>query len=111
MWLTWSDTGTRISRYERKNKIGRLDKESVWMKFLGNIFGLWIVLVMLPAFLLGHLFYQIAGHFEAGSLFARIFGDLIWVVLYISGVFATYWHVRWREKNIPHLLKSKEDKD
>jgi len=40
-----------------------------------------------------------------------VFGDLLLLVLYFSGVYATYRHVRWREKNIPHLLKSKQEEN
>ena len=110
MLLPFFDTSRRVLSHERKNKISKLDKESVWFKLTGHLLGTWLVFVMLPAFLLGHLFYQIAGYFEAGSLLAGIFGNLLWAVLYFAGVYATYRHVLWREKNIPHLLKSKGNK-
>ena len=111
IFLTFGNSAIRILWHERKNKIGVMDKESVWLKFLGNTLGLWLVFVMGVAFLLHPLLRLIASNFEAGSLFARVFGDLLLLVLYFSGVYATYRHVRWREKNIPHLLKSKQEEN
>jgi len=64
---------------------------------------------MLPAIVFGHLFFFVASYFETGSLLSIIFGDLIWVILYFSGVYAMYRHVRWREKYIPDLLKPKQN--
>lgn len=35
--------------------------------------------------------------------------SVVWLVPYFCGVLATYVLVRWREKNIPHMLKSERD--
>ena len=34
---------------------------------------------------------------------------LVFVYMYFAGVYATYSHVCWRDKNIPHLLKKKDN--
>jgi len=105
MFLTFFNTGIRILCYERGNKF------FIGNRLLLHTVGIWFVVVMLPAIFFGYLFYFIADHFEAGSLLARILGNLERVVLYFAGVYATYRHVRWREKNIPHLLKTKGNED
>jgi len=87
-----------------------LGKSALW-KFFGHAMGTWFVVVMLPGIFLGHLIELVGSHLEVGSLLEIIWGYSIVVLLYFSGVYATYRHVQWREKNMSHILKPKQDKD
>ena len=98
--LLMGDTSRRI-KVLREN-IG------LWNRACKNFFKLCILYIILPIFLLSGL----------TSLFLRMVGEdpfaqdiimsIVFLVIYLLGVYAAYKHVVWRDKNIPHLLEPKK---
>ena len=96
----WGDTAKRLTSLRRLKKEGLWSAMDLWYKALGNMFVLWIVFVMIPA----GVFAAVAG------FLLEIIGYVVWNVLalgymYFAGVYITYKHHVWRQKNISHLLK------
>ena len=97
------DTAIRVCFREKKDTT-----DIMWLRALGNIMGLTIVVIALPMTLVGQLALLVESHFGRDSFFATAVRIILWISLYFLGVYATYRHELWRRKNIPYLLKSKQ---
>jgi len=103
------DTGRRSVSYERKNKISVLDGKSVWFIFVGNAFALIFLLFIVPSFLFTTLFRLNETYWGIiGTTGAEV---IDFIRVYLCGVYATYRHVQWRDKHMPHILKPKQSED
>jgi threonine/homoserine/homoserine lactone efflux protein len=82
--------------------------ENLWLGAIGNMMGTMILVIGLPMGVLEHLNSLIRAHDAQMGTVAEYVGA---VILYFFGVYATYRQARWRQKNIPHLLRKKKKKE
>jgi len=78
---------------------GRMD---IWFSALGNMFKLFLFCFILPA---GVFQYFLDWVFDGGNDVTEF---IDFTVFYLLGVYITYRHAVWREKNLP-LLSEKKD--
>ena len=95
----WGDTSIRILVMKKNSQLipKYQSKHDVWIRAVGNAFLLAIPLFFIPAFALGALI-DYAENF--GSALENTINIISLVILYVLGVFITYMHTMWREKNL-----------
>jgi len=101
-------TAGYVSRYEKVHNIGIFNSSSFYWKARGNSFLLILVVIMLPLAFFMLIFLAAEYYAGRGSFFAILVNGIMLIFLYLSGVYATYRHVQWRERNIPHMLSPKQ---
>jgi hypothetical protein len=102
--LLWGDTSKRIIRSQRKFSLdipNDSKKTNLWISALGNIFKLAILDLLIPGFGFAVLIDWSANF---NPVLSVVFNFVALLSLYLLGVYTTYAHVQWREKNIKHLL-------
>jgi hypothetical protein len=108
MLLTW-DTSKRIHAPPFHNPFTLMrDSERFLLQIKSslNVIVLWACLVMLP--MVSFILYDALLSNKYPQLSSMV-GAVLFVSLYLLGVYATYKHVIWREKNISHLLNKSGD--
>ena len=99
--LLWGDTAWR-TKFSREN-IG------IWTRACWNIFKLSMAYLIAPLLIFGLLIdIAIMRRVPEGSLIYEFGLGLVLVVVYFSGVYVTYRHLKWRKENMAHLLPGYE---
>lgn len=94
------DTSRRI-KLSNKNFGDNFD---LWLKACGHILKLIVLYVFIPLFMLSTIADRLLRDVPSDSIIMDIAVSIILLIVYFLGVYATYKHVNWRNKNIPHLL-------
>ena len=117
-WIIWlsfigftilcSDTSRHI-RIWKGTASEKFDNFSLWGKFTFNCLKLSILCIVIPIIVVANLMSWLLPEYIWNDPFLSEFVLFIpLIVLYLSGVYATYAHYIWRIKNISHLLEEKE---
>jgi len=104
-------TGRCISKYEKKHNISAFDSKSLGRKANNNFILLGMGFIGIPMTLFMMWSDSVGRYFGRDSSWVMVFNIFAFVFLYFSGVYVTYKHVQWREKNISHMLKPKQEED
>lgn len=115
MWLSllgfmilMGDTSMRI-KVPSMSDNEYLDSLGLWGKACGNFFVLVIPSIFVPlalTYVFARIFFPDVAE---GSIEYELVAGVRLLFMYIAGVYATYRHSVWREKNISHLLEKKID--
>ena len=106
--LLWGDSSRRIMFGKPYYNINDGHKINLGARFWGNTFILWVghLMILLPIFAM--LMSRIN---RAAPSLSLITEWTTFILAYLLGVYITYKHAIWREKNIPHYLRPSENQD
>jgi len=80
------------------------DRFDLWNKAVFNIWKIFILYIIAPIVLISILTSYIIDNATSRLFFSQFIVVALLVFIYLCGVYATYKHILWRERNIPHLL-------
>ena len=103
----WGGTSRRLALAKPYNPIKFIGHENmdIWLRACGNL-----LILLIPVIILGALssFFVEWVRFQS-DFWGTLVNTIQIVLIYIYGVYASYRHFLWREKNLPLLKKNEPE--